>query len=387
MYEKTASKLRKTNQTDVKEPNKVTSPLADQMKRSFNRAVSRSFSRVEEINVRHLEKKRAELEEKYQQKEAELVASYEQTYRKFEEELLMKEKDILEESKRMAEAILEDVYKESETIYRGIQLDAKKLKSSLKVTKERAEQEKKRLDEELQERLEELNNVYTLKYREMEQEIAEGLEELTKEKEQLEEMRQQTEKKLDGKEKALFLVNKSMQEKAQLKELELQNQIEFYRVLNVKRKINSFRAALSIFGLSGLNVILLTLFQYTTAVIPIMIACLAFYLVNINLTEGKVIKENKAIAFQNASLIEETKEQKRQLKHLESDLRKALEDKTAFEKQQRAYDDNIKYLKILQKDLKQSEINRKILESENTALRKHLITQKTAEDAVMFNET
>ncbi len=125
------------------------------------------------------------------------------------------------------------------------------------------------------------------------------------------------------------------------------------------------------------------MFRYSTPIMPFIIACLAFLLVYINLVDGKNEHEIKEIGFQNASLIEKNKMLTETIEDLEKDIKKLTEEKIEIERTKRQSQDNIEFLKIMQADLKESEIHRRILESENAALRKYLVSE---EPGTQFND-
>lgn len=90
-------------------------------------------------------------------------------------------------------------------------------------------------------------------------------------------------------------------------------------------------------------------------------------------------KKIKGIGFQNASLIEKNKALTDTIEDLEKDIKQLSDEKIQLERTKRQSQDNMEFLKIMQADLKESEINRRILESENAALRKHLISEEAIE--------
>lgn len=289
-----------------------------------------------------------------------------------------------------AEAILNEAYRQSEEIYRDVQQQLIDLKNLIHENKRLLKQRQKQMSTQAhveanliltaaKQKADYLSKEMTAKLNKEKADyhaaLAHDLERLTKEKEWFSFYQEQAKENLESKEKILFFNQQKIQDDYQLREQELQNQLMYYRELNSKRKIKSFKIGLTIFALAGISIVRLSFLQHPTFIVPILVACLAVYLVYINLTDGKTEKETKKTAFHNTVLIEQNNALKEEIKGLEEDLKKLLKEKREAEKADRTYIDQFQFLNIIQQDLKESEMNRKILESENAALRKYLISE------------
>ncbi|MEG0474930.1 MAG: hypothetical protein RR548_04455 [Carnobacterium sp.] len=294
------------------------------------------------------------------------------------------------ETAAQAEAILNEAYRQSEEIYRDVQQQLMDLKNLIHENKCLLEQRQKQMTTQAHNEANEILTAAKQKADRLSKEtaaklnkeradyhaaLAHDLERLTKEKEWFAFYQEQSKENLESKEKILFFNQQKIQDDYQLREQELQNQLMYYRELNSKIKIKSFKIGLTIFILTGISIVRLSFLQHPTFIVPILIACLAVYLVYINLTDGKTEKETKKTAFHNTVLIEQNNALKEEISGLEEDLKKLLKEKSDAEKADRTYTDRFQFLNIMQQDLKESEMNRKILESENAALRKYLISE------------
>ena len=303
------------------------------------------------------------------------------------------EKELLLEAKKEAEDLLALSYQQSEKMYQEVQkeieyvkeeIELKKRQSFKQIDKEKLEAKKitQKAEQEADElislanmKAEQLEEELSLKKATYQQEIDRELEKLVKEKDWFERYQEQVKETVERKEKSLFYESRKKIEQEQLEKAALQNKIDYLKVLNTKRKMNSYRIGLVIFGCTVVMSVLLSVFRYSTPILPFVIACLAFILVYINLVDGKNEREVKKISFQNASLIEKNKALEETIEDLEKDTKKLIEEKIELERTKRQSQDSIEFLKIMQADLKQSEIHRRILESENAALRKHLVEE------------
>lgn len=316
-------------------------------------------------------------------------------------ELYSKEKKILQQAKQEAEDILSVTFQESEKLYQEVQQEINTVKEEVKLKKKQAIEQfdKERIEAEkiirkaeqdadvlivsANLKSEQVEEEISLKKALYQQEIDRELEKLVKEKEWFEQYQQQVQESIERKEKELFFESRKKVEQEQIEKATLQNKIDYLKALNTKRKMNSYRIGLVIFGCTVVMSVLLSLFRYSTPLVTFIsiclafiIACLAFGLVYINLTDGKNERKIKDIGFQNASLIEKNKEFVETIENLEKDIKKLIEEKIQLERTKRHSQDNIEFLKIMQADLKQSEMHRRVLESENAALRKYLVNEE-----------
>lgn len=316
----------------------------------------------------------------------------------------LNEKELFQQAKNEAEGILEEAFHQSEKMYQEVQQDIAVAKEEIKLKKEQSieqyDKEKVKADKvtrkaelDAQEILasaqfksEQVEEEIALKKAVYHQEIDRELEKLVKEKEWFEQYQEQVQESMDRKEKVLFYRTRKKIEQEQLEKAALQNKVDYLKALNAKRKINSYRIGLVIFGCTVVMSVLLAGLRYSTPLftfiitcLAFVIACLAFVVVYINLVDGKNEKKVKGIGFQNASLLEKNKALMDTIEDLEKDIKQLSDEKIQLERTKRQSQDNSEFLKIMQADLKQSEINRRILESENTALRKHLISEEAIE--------
>lgn len=316
-------------------------------------------------------------------------------------ELYSKEKKILQQAKQEAEDILSVTFQESEKLYQEVQQEINTVKEEVKLKKKqaidqfdkerieaekiirKAEQDADELIDSANLKSEQVEEEMLLKKSVYQQEIDRELEKLVKEKEWFEQYQQQVQESIERKEKELFFESRKKVEQEQIEKATLQNKIDYLKALNTKRKMNSYRIGLVIFGCTVVMSVLLSLFRYSTPLVTFIsiclafiIACLAFGLVYINLTDGKNERKIKGIGFQNASLIEKNKEFVETIENLEKDIKKLIEEKIQLEKTKRYSQDNVEFLKIMQADLKHSEMHRRVLESENAALRKYLVNEE-----------
>ncbi|AEB29552.1 hypothetical protein CAR_c08580 [Carnobacterium sp. 17-4] len=316
----------------------------------------------------------------------------------------LNEKELLQQTKNEAEEILAETFHQSEKMYQEVQQDIAAAKEEIKLKKKqsieqydkekveadkitrKAELHAKKILASAHFKSEQLEEEISLKKAVYHQEIDRELEKLVKEKEWFEQYQEQVQESMDRKEKVLFYETRKKIEQEHLEKAALQNKVDYLKALNAKRKINSYRIGLMIFGCTVVMSVLLAGLRYSTPLftfiitcLAFVIACLAFVVVYINLVDGKNEKKIKGIGFQNASLIEKNKELIDTIEDLEKDIKQLIDEKIQLERTKRQSQDNIEFLKIMQADLKQSEINRRILESENAALRKHLISEEAIE--------
>lgn len=310
----------------------------------------------------------------------------------------LKEHKMLQQAKQEAEIILMDAFRQSEEMYQEVQKDIKKAKQEVELKKRHSfEQynkeiiEAKKITQKAEQKADNIiasthlkatqaEEELLLKKAVFQQEIDRELEKLVKEKEWFELYQQQVQETIERKEKVLFLESRKKIEYEQVEKEKLQNKINYLKIVNAKRKINSYRIGLAIFGCAVILSTLLSLFRQSIPVVSFInlclvfvIACLAFALVYINLADGKNEQKIKRICSQNASLIDKNKEFVEIIDNLEKDAKKLIKEKIELERTKRHSQDNIEFLKIMQADLKNSEMYRRVLESENAALRKHLI--------------
>lgn len=337
-------------------------------------------------------------------------------------------------TKLQAEEILNEAYQQTEGIYCDIQYQLTELKKAIKEYKVALKQEKEKKNRNLKEYIAVLELTYVLKQQALKKTFAESkknlideaakeeetikeavqkksaalekevaakrrayqklaekeFEQLEKEKERFLLYQAQMKEQLENKEKNLFYAIQKKQDEYLLREQELQNQMYYYRGQDNKRKIKNFRTSLVIFLLASLAIIWLS-FLHPISFLPIflfiLIACLAAYLICTNLLEGKTGKEANELLFYNSSLVENNAALKEEIAGLEEDLKKVLSEKAQVEKTDRSITDHFQFLKIMQQDLKESEMNRKVLESENAALRKYLISQDSINEDGSLKES
>ncbi|WP_407390009.1 hypothetical protein [Carnobacterium jeotgali] len=359
-----------------------------------NRSRPNFFSTTAKIIIKKLaENKR---------KERELVTIQQQeTVDKLVIDASYKEKEILQQAKQEAEDILTVTFQQSEKLYQEVKQNIEMVKEEVELKKrlsfehfdkERTEAQKltKKAEEDVSEmvalankKTEQVEEELSLKKAVYQQEIDRELGKLVKEKEWFEQYQQQVQESIERKEKELFFESRKKIEQEQIEKASLQNKVDYLKALNTKRKMNSYRIGLVIFGCTVVMSLLLTLFRYSTPIVnfigiclAFIIACLAFVLVYINLVDGKTEQKIKGIGFQNASLIEKNQMLVETIVSLEKDIKKLIEEKIQLERTKRHSQDNSEFLKIMQADLKHSEMHRRVLESENTALRKHLVSEE-----------
>lgn len=353
------------------------------------------FSKTAKVILKKLaENKRKEIEI--------LNTKQQKTIEKMAIEAASKEKKILQQAKQEAEDILTLTFQQSEKMYQEVQQDIKIVREKVELEKKlsfehfnkekieakkitlKAEQDADEMVALAHLKTEQVEEELSLKKAVYQQEIDRELEKLVKEKEWFEQYQQQVQESIERKEKELFFESRKKIEQEQIEKATLQNKIDYLKALNTKRKMNSYRIGLVIFGCTVVLSILLSLFRYSTPVVSFIsiclafiIACLAFVLVYINLVDGKNEQKIKGIGFQNASLIEKNEVLVETIANLEKDIKKLIEEKIQLERTKRHSQDNSEFLKIMQADLKYSEMHRRVLESENAALRKYLVSDET----------
>ena len=359
-----------------------------------NRSQPNFFSTTAKVIMKKLaENKREEIEM--------LTIQQQEIVDKIAIEASFKEKEILQQAKQEAEDILTVTFQQSEKMYQEVKQDIEMVKEEVELKKrlsfehfdkERIEAKKitKKAEQDVNEmvavanmKIEQIEEELSLKKAVYQQEIDRELEKLVKEKEWFEQYQQQVQESIERKEKELFLESRKKVEQEQIEKATLQNKVDYLKALNNKRKMNSYRIGLVIFGCTVVLSLLLTLFRYSTPIVHVIgiclafiIACLAFVLVYINLVDGKTEQKIKGIGFQNASLIEKNQMLVETIVNLEKDIKKLIEEKIQLERTKRHSQDNSEFLKIMQADLKHSEMHRRVLESENAALRKHLVSEE-----------
>ena len=316
-------------------------------------------------------------------------------------EVKKREEELLQQAKQEAQDLLTFTFHESEKMYQEVQREIVTVKEEILVEKKQVidqlneeKQKAEKITQLAENNADELITSANKKMNQIEEELSvkkvtyqieidRELEKLVKEKEWFEQYQKQVQDSIERKEKELFYKNRKKIEQEQAEKATLQNKIDYLKALNTKRKLKSYRIGLIIFGCTVVMSVLISMFRYSTPIIPFIIACLAFLLVYINLVDGKNEQEIKEIGFQNASLIEKNKMLTETIEDLEKDIKKLTEEKIEIERTKRQSQDNIEFLKIMQADLKESEIHRRILESENAALRKYLVSE---EPGTQFND-
>lgn len=314
----------------------------------------------------------------------------------------LKERRILQQAKKEAEIILTDTLQQSEKMYQEVQQNIRMVKQEVELKKRnsfeqcnkelieakkiirKAEQDADNVISSANLKSKQVEEELSLKRAVYQQEVDKELEKLVKEKEWFGQYQQQMQESMKRKEKVLIFENRKKVEQEQIGKEKLQNKIDYLKALNGRRKMNSYRIGLVIFGCTVVLSVLLALFRQPTLVVSfislflvLIVACLAFALVYINLVDGKSEQKIKRVGFQNASLLDKNKELVETIENLEKDTKKLIEEKIQLEKTKRFSQDNIEFLKIMQADLKQSEMYRRVLESENAALRKYLVSEET----------
>ncbi|MCA9766719.1 MAG: hypothetical protein KC455_09925 [Carnobacterium sp.] len=171
-----------------------------------------------------------------------------------------------------------------------------------------------------------------------------------------------------------------------MNELELANQLDYYTNLTNAKKNKGLKISLVIIFLAIISVIqvLLSNSQFTIgAVTPIIIAYSALYLFYTYSVQGrkeKKYKKHKKHSYYNQFLIGQHSKFKEELFFIEEELKNLMSKKNISDKIDRSFAGNFRFLTIMQQDLKESEIKRTILESENAALRKYLLMKDKIED-------
>ncbi|WP_035053514.1 hypothetical protein [Carnobacterium pleistocenium] len=356
---------------------------------TMNKNYSNIFSKTVKVMLENKEKE-AEISPEKNPNERIAIRTY------------LKEHKILKQAKQEAESILAVTLQQSEKMYQEVQQDIELVKREVELKKrntlEQCEKERieaKEFIQQAEQEAEIVMSLASLKSKQVEeelslkrvayqQEVDSELEKLVKEKEQFGQYQQQVQESIERKEKDFFFENRKKAEQEQMEKERAQNKIDYLKALNTKRKISSYRIGLAIFGCTVVWSLLLVVFRQFTLVVSFIslcllfiIACLAFALIYINLVGGKSEQKIKQVGFQNASLLDKNKELIETIENLEKDTKKLIEEKIEFERTERYSQDNIEFLKIIQADLKQSEMYRRVLESENTALRKYLISEET----------
>jgi len=236
-----------------------------------------------------------------------------------------------------------------------------------------------KMDDILVKKSDEIEKILSVKKEEYQKDIIENLKYLREENEAFIFYQEQEKASLENKEQELFLTIQKIQDNYKLSEQELNNQLDYYKELKKLKQTRVFKVGIVILFLATINIVQLTFSQpqrLLETIFPLLIACATVYLLSITISEGKKEKNQHKLLQRNQFLIEQNLEIKEGIKYIEEDLKKLLNEKASLEKIDRSFGDNFQFLKIIQQDLKESEMKRKILESENAALRKHLISQK-----------
>ena len=320
------------------------------------------------------------------------------------------------DAKREAEGILNEAYHQTKGIYQQVQNQLMDFKETIKEYKRRLEQEEqhriqdmnkkisllevryaikhqilkrtfeqeqKQMEQHLKKKSTDFEISLTIKKEDYQKEVIEYLDYLKKENEWFISNQEQSKSSLENKEKALFLTIQKKQAYYKLNELELTNELDYYNERIHTKKNKVLKVASIILILTTLSVIQLTFSRpqlIIETIVPLLIACATVYLFFISLVEGKQEKKQRKLFHHNQKLIEQNVKLKEEVLLIEEDLKKIIDKKVILEKSDRSFADNFQFLDIMQQDLKESEMKRKVLESENTALRKYLLVKKRTED-------
>ncbi|MEG0552207.1 MAG: hypothetical protein RR533_01575 [Carnobacterium sp.] len=324
--------------------------------------------------------------------------------------------DIQLDAKIEAESILDEAYHQTEGMYRQVQKQLIEFKEVIKeyknilnkeeryriqdmekkigllevrytikhqILKKKLEQEQKQMEKQLKKKSIDFEMNLNIKREEHQKEMIGYLDYLRKENEWFISNQEQAKNNLESKEKALFLTMQKKQERYQLNELELTNELDYYNDLTNTNKTKVLKAASVILILATMSIVQLTFSSpqlMIETIIPILIACTTVYLFCIYLVEGNKEKKHKKLFHHNQFLIEQNLKLKEEILFMDEDLKKVMDKKVTSEKSNRSFADNFQFLDIMQQDLKESEMKRKVLESENAALRKYLLVKKNIED-------
>ncbi|WP_414840032.1 hypothetical protein [Carnobacterium sp. TMP28] len=323
------------------------------------------------------------------------------------------------EAKLRAENILNEAYRQTDSIYRQVQEQLVEFKQGIKQSKKEIEKEKqkniqdmekkiallevnyavrhqllKKIFEQEQEQIDawfenrafEFENNLTRKKQEYQNELDGYLDYLRKESEWLALDQEQPNIHSESKEVSLFLALQEKREQYELNELELANQLDYYTNLTNTKKNKGLKVSLVIIFLAIISVVqvLFSNSQFTIeAITPIVIAYSALYLFYIYSVQGrkeKKYKKHKKHSYYNQFLIGQHSKFKEELFFIEEEFKNLMSKKIISDKIERSFAGNFRFLTIMQQDLKESEIKRTILESENAALRKYLLMKDKIED-------
>ena len=245
------------------------------------------------------------------------------------------------------------------------------------------QQEQKQLEQQLKKKSTDFELSLNIKKEDYQREVIEYLDYLRKENEWFVSNQEQAKSHLEKKEKALFLSIQKKQAYYELNKLELTNELDYYNERTHTKKYKVLKVASLILILATLSVLQLTFSRpqlIIEKIVPILIACATVYLFFISLVEGKQEKKQRKLFHHNQYLIEQNAKLKEEVLFIEEDLKQVMDKKAIFEKSDRSFADNFQFLDIMQQDLKESEMKRKVLESENIALRKYLLVKRKTED-------
>jgi hypothetical protein len=251
------------------------------------------------------------------------------------------------------------------------------------VLKQSFEREQNQLDMGLKKKSIEFENNLMIKKEEHQKELTGYLDYLRKENEWFALNQEQAKISLESKEKKIFLEVQEKQENFELKKQELNNQLDYEQILTNIKETKVLKTGSLILFLATLSIAQLTFSSpqlIGKTILPILIVCVTSYLFVIHLVEGKKEKEQKQLFDHNQFLIEQTAKLKEEVLFIEEDLKNIMNEKINAEKSDRSFADYFRFLDIMQKDLKESEMKRKVLESENIALRKYLLIKRTLEN-------
>ncbi|MEG0267805.1 MAG: hypothetical protein RR649_03405, partial [Carnobacterium sp.] len=216
--------------------------------------------------------------------------------------------DIQLDAKIEAESILDEAYHQTEGMYRQVQKQLIEFKEVIKeyknilnkeeryriqdmekkigllevrytikhqILKKKLEQEQKQMEKQLKKKSIDFEMNLNIKREEHQKEMIGYLDYLRKENEWFISNQEQAKNNLESKEKALFLTMQKKQERYQLNELELTNELDYYNDLTNINKTKVLKAASVILILATMSIVQLTFSSpqlMIETIIPILIA-------------------------------------------------------------------------------------------------------------------
>ncbi|MGB3159989.1 MAG: hypothetical protein WBA84_01960 [Carnobacterium sp.] len=343
--------------------------------------MSKNLDEKSRMSVVNSKKIKAQLQTKMEAEDI-LDEAHRQTesiYRQVQGELIeIKQK--IKEFKQISDMKNQDIIQQWDKNYSLLEVTYAIKQQSLKKTYEQAGKEMEAL---LSEKSIEYKIELDIKKEQYQKEWIRYLDYLRKENQWFISYQEQAMSNLESKEKQLYLTMQKKQEKYKLNEQALKNQLNYYKDSKYMKEKRIVKIGIGVLLLAAVRIIQLTISRPQLIIeklFPILIACAAVYLLSLNMSKGKKEKKYNQLFHHNQLLIDQNEKLKKEAMYREEDLRKLMDKKILSEKLDRSFSDNFQFLKIMQQDLKDSELKRKVLESENTALRKYLLLKKNNED-------